>query len=190
MNLIDVIAKFARMSPRSTAFVEVRPLSGLRQEIRWEEFHDRTNRIANRLIQEGVQRQDKVFLLGRNSIRWLEAYFAILKTGAWAVPLNFRFTDEDILYCAGVAEPSAFIFDEEYGERVRGLRKKLNAVSHYCVIGPDRAEEFVTVEDLVEKRFAAIRPPLRCPTRMNAPSISPQAPQAFPNRCFLDKKLS
>ena len=33
MNLIDVVAKFARMSPQSTAFVEVRPLSGLRQEI-------------------------------------------------------------------------------------------------------------------------------------------------------------
>jgi long-chain acyl-CoA synthetase len=38
MNLIDVIAKFARMSPRSAAFVEVRPLSGLRQEISWQEF--------------------------------------------------------------------------------------------------------------------------------------------------------
>ena len=149
MNLIDVVAKFARLSPRSTAFVEVRPLSGLRQEISWEGFHERTNRIANSLLQEGLQRPNKVFLLGRNSIRWLEIYFAILKTGAWVVPLNFRFTDEDILYCAGVAEPSAFIFDEEYGERVKGLRKKLSAVSHYCMIGPDRAEDFVTVEDLV-----------------------------------------
>ena len=71
MNLIDVIAKFARLSPKSPAFVEVRPLSGLRQEITWEAFHDRTNRIANSLLQEGVKRQDKVFLLGRNSIRWL-----------------------------------------------------------------------------------------------------------------------
>jgi long-chain acyl-CoA synthetase len=149
MNLIDAIAKFARMSPRDTAFVEVRPLSGLRQEISWEGFHDRTNRIANRLLQERVQRQDKVFLLGRNSIRWLEAYFAVLKTGAWAVPLNFRFTNEDILYCARVAEPSAFIFDEEYAERVNGLREELKTVSHYCMIGPDRADGSVTLEDLV-----------------------------------------
>jgi len=149
VNLIDVIAKFARMSPRSTAFVEVRPLSGLRQEISWGEFHERTNRIANSLLQKGVQRQDKVFLLGRNSIRWLEVYFAILKTGAWVVPLNFRFTNEDILYCAGVAEPSAFIFDEEYAERVSGLREELKKVSHYSMIGPDRAEKFVTLEDLV-----------------------------------------
>jgi long-chain acyl-CoA synthetase len=149
MNLSDVVAKFARLSPQSLAFVEVRPLSGLRQEISWEGFHERTNRIANSLLHEGVQRQVKVFLLGRNSIRWLEVYFAVLKTGAWVVPLNFRFTDEDILYCAGVAEPSAFIFDEEYGERVKGLRKELSGVSHYCMIGPDRAEEFVTLEDLV-----------------------------------------
>src|SRR4030042_1531027 len=149
MNLIAVIAKFARLSPRSPAFVEVRPLSGLRQEITWQEFHERTNRIANSLLQNGVQRQDKVFLLGRNSIRWLEAYFAILKTGAWAVPLNFRFTNEDILYCAGVAEPLVFIFDEEYAQRGKGLRKELNTVSHYCMIGPDRAQEFVTLEDLV-----------------------------------------
>ncbi|MGE5839063.1 MAG: class I adenylate-forming enzyme family protein, partial [Deltaproteobacteria bacterium] len=149
MNLIDVIAKFARLSPRSPAFVEVHPLSGIRLEITWEEFHDRTNRIANSLLREGVKRQEKVFLLGRNSIRWLETYFAILKTGAWAVPLNFRFTNEDLLFCADVAEPSAFVFDEEYGERVKGLRQKLTTVKSYCAIGPERAQEFLTLEDLV-----------------------------------------
>ena len=30
--------------------------------------------MANSLLQEGVQKQDKIFLLARNSIRWLEAY--------------------------------------------------------------------------------------------------------------------
>jgi len=149
MNLIDVITKFAHLSPGRTSFIEVRPLSGVRLEISWAQFHDRTNRIANALLQKDVQKGDKVFLLGRNSIRWLEAYFGVLKTGAWAVPLNFRFTNEDIIYCAGVAEPSAFIFDEEYAERAEGLRKAPNTVSHYSVIGPDRAALFETLEDLV-----------------------------------------
>jgi long-chain acyl-CoA synthetase len=151
VNLLDVIDKFARLSPQAPAFVEVRPLSGLRHEITWEAFRSRINRIANSLIQEGIKRHDKIFLLGRNSIPWLEAYFAILKTGAWAVPLNFRFTDDDILYCARVAEPSAFIFDKEYAERVRGLRGELDTVRHYSVIAPDQAEGFLTLEDLVGK---------------------------------------
>ncbi len=163
MNLIDVVAKFARLSPRSTAFVEVRPLSGLRQEISWEEFHERTNRIANSLLQEGVQRQDKVFLLGRNSIRWLEVYFAILKTGAWVVPLNFRFTNEDILYCAGVAEPSAFIFDEEYAERVKRPSRRTEDGEP---LRHDRTRSGRGIRHpggSRQKRFAAIRP--RCAVR-------------------------
>jgi acyl-CoA synthetase (AMP-forming)/AMP-acid ligase II len=149
MNLVDVITKYARLSPHATAFVEVRPLSGGRQEIGWEEFHERTNRIADALLRQEIGKNDKVFLLGRNSIRWLEAYFAVLKTGAWAVPLNFRFTDDDLLYCARVAEPSAFLFDREYGERVKALREELDTVRHHCVIGPDRDDDFVTLEDLV-----------------------------------------
>jgi long-chain acyl-CoA synthetase len=156
MNLVDVVAKFACMSPRSTAFVEVRPLSGLRQEISWGDFHERTNRLANRLFDEGVQRHEKVFLLGRNSIRWLEIYFAILKAGAWAVPLNFRFTDDDIRFCGNVAQPSAFFFDEEFARRVSGLRGELPTVRHYSVIGPDRSEGFVTMEDLI--RSGSSRP--------------------------------
>jgi len=151
MNLTDVVAKHARISPRATAFVEVRPLSGLRLEISWQDFHQRTNRIANRLLQGGIRKNDKVFLLGRNSIRWLESYFAILKTGAWAVPLNFRFTDDDLLYCAKVAEPSAFLFDQEYGSRLSGLRKELQNVQQFVVIGPDRDGEFTSLEDLVRK---------------------------------------
>lgn len=161
MNLLDVIQKFVRITPKAQVFVEVRPLSGLRYEITWEEFQERTDRIANSLFQQGVRRNDKVFLLGRNSIKWLEAYFAILKTGAWAVPLNFRFTDEDLLYCADVAEPAVFIFDEEYAERVNGLRKELNTVRNYCVIGTVGVHEFVSLEDLVRNGSPrAVRVPL------------------------------
>jgi hypothetical protein len=52
MNRIGVVAKFARMSPRGTPFVEVRPLSGLRKKISRAGFNDRTNRIANRQNRE------------------------------------------------------------------------------------------------------------------------------------------
>ena len=149
MNLLDVVDKFAHLSPQSPVFVEVRPVSGHRSEISWAEFQDRTDRIADRLLQEGVRKHEKVFLLGRNSVRWLEVYFGVLKTGAWAVPLNFRFNDDDLRYCAQVAEPSAFFFDEEYTERVKGLRGDLDTVRFYSVIGPDASRNVVPLEELV-----------------------------------------
>lgn len=151
MNMVDIVAKWARMQPNNPAFVEVRPVSGTRGQISWAQLDERTNRLANGLQSQGVQKGEKVFLMGKNSIRWIEAFFGILKTGAWAVPLNFRFTDDDIRYCARVAEPSAFIFDDEYTERIISLRKDLPTVSFYSVIAQENTKNMESLENFISE---------------------------------------
>ena len=134
MSIIDVIVKQARVAPKAPAFVEVRPVSKVRRELSWGEFGGRTTRLANSLLARGAKKGEKVFILGKNSLGWLEAYFAVMATGAWATPLNFRFTDDDIRFCARTAEPVVFIFDEEYADRISQLRKDLPSVRAYVVI--------------------------------------------------------
>ncbi len=155
MNLIDVVGKFANMSPHDPAFVEVRPVTGAREEVSWAGFDERTSRLARGLIDRGAARGRKVFLLGKNSLNWLEAYFAILKTGAWAAPLNFRFTDDDIRYCARIAEPSIFIFDGEYESRIAALRGELPTVGAYVRVGGS-AEGVDTLEDVVRASHPSV----------------------------------
>ncbi|MBN2401629.1 MAG: AMP-binding protein, partial [Spirochaetes bacterium] len=105
MNITDIITKYARIYPDNPVIIELKPVTGGRKEISWAQLYDRTNRLANCLVKKGVSKGDKVFLLGQNSLNWLEIYFAILKTGAWVTPLNFRFTDDDIRFCARTSEP-------------------------------------------------------------------------------------
>jgi len=114
LNIIDMVTKNARLYPDDIAFVEVKPVTKARKDVTWAQFSNRINRLAAALKDRSIGKGDKVLLLGRNSINWLEAYFAVIKTGAWVVPLNFRFTSNDINFCAGVAEAVAFILDEEY----------------------------------------------------------------------------
>ncbi len=135
MTIIDLVYRNARIYPDETAFVEVRPVSKARKEISWKRFNERTNSLANALIGRGVKKGDRVFLLGRNSIDWVEAYFSIIKTGAWVNPLNFRFTDDDIRYCAAAAQPACFLFDEEYRERVHAMRSALPSVKTFVPVG-------------------------------------------------------
>jgi acyl-CoA synthetase (AMP-forming)/AMP-acid ligase II len=71
MNIVDLVYRNARRYPDDIAFVERRPVSGIRLEISWSAFNDRTNRLANALITRGVKKGDKVFWLGKNSITWL-----------------------------------------------------------------------------------------------------------------------
>jgi acyl-CoA synthetase (AMP-forming)/AMP-acid ligase II len=150
MNLVDFLEKNARLYPQDSAFVEVRPLTKARRHIHWARFNERTNRLANALMKKGIKKGDKVFLLGRNSIHWLEAYFAVMKTGAWVVPLNFRFTNEDVQNCAGVAEPGAFILDAEYVERTLQIRDSLVTVRDYISMGKDVFQNIDPIEELME----------------------------------------
>ena len=131
MTVVDLIGRNARMHPNRIAYVEVRPVSRIRREITWSEFYARVNRISQALAAKGIRKGMKVALLGKNSIHWLESFFGILATGAWAIPLNFRFTQDDIIYCAGIAEPSAFIMDEEYEEGIAALKEKLPTVHSF-----------------------------------------------------------
>lgn len=156
MNIVDAVRKFARIRPRDLAFIEVRPVTGTREEISWDQFENRTNSLARGLLDRAAGKGSKVFLLGRNSLRWLEAYFAILKTGAWAVPLNFRFTDDDITYCARVAEPVIFIFDQEYEERIGALRKELPTVRYYISIGEGRAKIEDSMEEIIMRTISSV----------------------------------
>ncbi|MBQ8974278.1 MAG: acyl--CoA ligase, partial [Oscillospiraceae bacterium] len=75
-----------------------------RREITWNVFNEKANRFANLLLEKGIQKGDKVGILLMNCLEWLPIYFGILKTGAIAVPLNFRYSSDEIQYCAGLAE--------------------------------------------------------------------------------------
>ena len=148
MNLSDMLAKNAWMYPDEPALIELAPSKNLRKEITWGEFDERVNRIANALADRGVRKGDKVLHLLRNSINWLEAYFGIIRTGAWAVPLNFRFGSNDIKYCADIAEAKVMILAEEFIERVEAIRPQLGTVKNYILVGqklPEGMEDFEAV---------------------------------------------
>jgi acyl-CoA synthetase (AMP-forming)/AMP-acid ligase II len=127
--------------PDDIAYVEIRPVTKVRKEISWIQFHERTNRFANAFLDMGIKKGRTVLLLGKNSISWLKAYFAVLKTGAWIVPLNFRFTNDDILYCAAVAEPVGFIFDEIYTEKIETIRQSLDTIQYYFCMDREQGPE-------------------------------------------------
>ncbi|MFW6102352.1 MAG: class I adenylate-forming enzyme family protein [Chloroflexota bacterium] len=149
MNISEMVVRNRRMYPNDTALTEFRPSQGLRKEITWKEFDERVNRVANALIDRGVRKGDKVIHWMMNSINWLEAYFGIIRTGAWAVPLNFRFTGQDFKYCADIAEGKLIILSEQFIDRVKEVRSQLPTIKNYIVAGPSIPEGMEDFEQVV-----------------------------------------
>jgi len=62
------------------------------------EVADRAARIAGGLQRLGVKQGDSVCILMRNDISFLEAAYAAMRLGAYAVPVNWHFKPEEINY--------------------------------------------------------------------------------------------
>ncbi|MFO7739666.1 MAG: AMP-binding protein [Desulfatiglandaceae bacterium] len=152
MIITEILARNARMYGDKIALTEREPSKNKRATLTWKEFDDTANQVANALLAKGVRKGDKVIHLMMNCLEWLPAYFGILRTGAWAVPLNFRFTAQDIRYCAEIAEAKALIFGEDFVERIDTVRDDLKTITDYVFLGsseirPDYAQAFETFID-------------------------------------------
>ena len=116
-----------------------------RRQITWQTFDEKANRVANMLIDRGIKKGDKVAILMFNCLEWLPIYFGILKTGAVAVPFNFRYTSNEISYCLNLADVTVLFFGPEFITRLQmnvdgiGRGRLLFYVGDGC---PDFAESY------------------------------------------------
>lgn len=110
-----------RVTWKEYELIEPTPKTSYRREITWSVFEEKANRFANLLLQRGVHKGEKVAILMMNGLEWLPIYFGILKTGALAVPLNFRYSSEEIAYCVEKAEVDVLVFGNAFIGRVEEI---------------------------------------------------------------------
>ena len=109
-NIGCLLSKRADITPHNEAFVEWE--RGRRFTFR--ELNQRSNRVANALLQRGIGRGDRVATLLRNGIEFIETYYALAKIGAVMVPLNWRLVAAELGYILADAGASALVFDDEF----------------------------------------------------------------------------
>ena len=129
--------EYALIQPTSTA--------PYRREITWSVFDEKANRVANMLLSRGIRKGQKVAILLMNCLEWLPVYFGILKAGAIAVPLNFRYTSDEIDYCLKLADVDVLFFGPEFIGRMETIAPKLSKQMLLLFVGetcPSFAEDY------------------------------------------------
>lgn len=122
---------------RDYNLIEPNPVAKYRREITWREFDDKANRFANLLLKRGLKKGDKVAILLMNCLEWLPIYFGILKTGSIVVPLNYRYTAEEIKYCLKLSESDALVFGPEFIGRMETIIEQIPNVKLRFFVGVD-----------------------------------------------------
>ena len=122
---------------REYSLIESSPIEAFRSEMTWREFDEKANRFANLLLSRGYKRGEKVAILLMNCLEWLPVYFGILKAGCMAVPLNFRYTADEIKYCLTLSDAAALVFGPEFTGRVEQIIDRVPAVRDRFYVGDD-----------------------------------------------------
>ena len=164
--LTDYLERNARLYGLETALVEINPSeerdqattwrdmnliesanpdAPYRREMSWAEFDRRANKFANLLLSRGVKRGTKVAILLMNCLEWLPVYFGILKAGCIAVPMNFRYSSEEIKYCLDLADVDVLVFGPEFVTRMDAIADevKLHFTFYVGKNGPDYTEDCI-----------------------------------------------
>lgn len=158
MTITELLERNARFYGEDVALVEINPSeerdnaenwkeSGLirnatddasyRREITWKSFDRRANRFANLLLGRGVKRGTKVGMLMMNCLEFLPIYFGILKAGCIVVPMNYRYSSDEILYCTDLADVEILVFGEEFITRMDAIYDKMPNMKMQFFVGKD-----------------------------------------------------
>ena len=181
MIITEFLERNARYHRGDTAIVEINPSDELdhaetwreaslianaakdtpyRREMTWKEFNDRANHFANLLLSRGVKRGTKVSILLMNCIEWLPIYFGVLKAGCVVVPLNYRYSGDEIDYCLKLAEADILVFGPEFIERIDMILDKLNLKMMFFVGAqkdkPIYAEDTIRLMEYCSSRETAV----------------------------------
>lgn len=140
-----------------------------RREITWRNFDHMANRFANLLLSRNIKKGTKVAILLMNCLEWLPIYFGILKAGCIAVPMNFRYSSDEIKYCVDLADVEVLVFGAEFISRIDDAKGKMDGLKYMFFVGenkPSYAEDLMTLinfcaevpppVELREDDFAAI----------------------------------
>ena len=127
MHAADLLSKRAHLTPERIAIVELE--TGAR--FTYAALNERANRLANFMRDElGVQPGDRVSILAKNSIVYIDLFYGLPKIGAIFAPFNWRLTARELAYMVNDLEPKVLIVESEFASVVDEMRAEID-VEHF-----------------------------------------------------------
>jgi fatty-acyl-CoA synthase len=147
MHAADLLSKRAELTPERIALVELE--TG--QRFTYAELNERANRLANFMRNElDVQPGDRVSILAKNSIVYIDLFYGLPKIGAIFAPFNWRLTSRELAYMVNDLEPKVLIVEPEFVPVVDEMRNEIR-VEHFVSLRGAEMPGVGTYEDGLER---------------------------------------
>jgi len=103
-------------------------------QLTYAQLEEKANRLAHYLIDQGVNKDDKVGLYCRNRIEIVIAMLGIVKAGAILVNVNYRYVEGELKYLFENSDMVALVHERRYADRVANVLPETPNVKTVLVV--------------------------------------------------------
>ncbi len=156
MNIGDWIRKWGELTPRKVAVIDND------HEFTYGELNQKTNQVANFLLQKGIRKGDRVGALFYNCHQCLELYCALTKIGAILVPLNWRMAAPELHNILEDCGANSLFFSSDFLDAVRIIKDNVKGIGNYICLGDEHlswAENYQKIETCSSNEPAGLEEP-------------------------------
>jgi long-chain acyl-CoA synthetase len=143
------LRRSARLYPEKLAIIEGQT------RLTYAELVERVDRLANSLIEQGLNKGDRVAIFSYNSFRFNELYYGVNVAGGITVPLNYRLSIPELEYIIKDSDCSFLFCSPEFVEQSRELAEICPSLKTLVVMAEDTdTPEFLVYEKLIQAASA------------------------------------
>ena len=143
MYLGDLITRNAHLYPNKTAFIYGD------EEVTFSEYARNVYKLIHALEAKGIEQGDRMAILAKNCITYMNIYGAAEAGGRIIAPLNYRVTRDELLKLINECQPKILFVQKEYVQDIEAIRENLPTVQYFVALN-DKREEWISYANLID----------------------------------------
>jgi 3-oxocholest-4-en-26-oate---CoA ligase len=112
------------------------------KQLTYAQLEEKANRLAHYLLDQGVQKDDKVGLYCRNRNEIVIAMLGIVKAGAILVNVNYRYVEGELRYLFDNSDMVALVHERQYSDRVANVLPDTAGVKTVLVVEDGSGDDY------------------------------------------------
>jgi acyl-CoA synthetase (AMP-forming)/AMP-acid ligase II len=112
------------------------------EQLTYAQLEENANRLAHYLLDQGVQKDDKVGLYCRNRNEIVIAMLGIVKAGAILVNVNYRYVEGELRYLFENSDMVALVHERQYSDRVANVLPDTAGVKTVLVVEDGSGDDY------------------------------------------------
>jgi long-subunit acyl-CoA synthetase (AMP-forming) len=126
------------------------------ETVSYKDLDDRTDALANYLVERGVGRGDAVSFMMVNSPEFFYTHLGAQKVGAMAAPISCWWQAEEVEFLVNDCRPRVLVMDAQYAPMVSQIKDRIPSVERILINGPEEVDLDLPHERLCEviERFS------------------------------------